>query len=175
MVLWIYFSIAMPDISFLGRNQKRLRFVSVLLFLLPLLWSNIQVVNKNSFNRTKNKQFRCVVSEIMDNSHYLFIVSGDNLPLNYFYAWDAPNNYKLENLIYKDRLLTQNYTRSLNRFGITDLPKDIYRNRSVMLTGSSPWPLIGCYKKKYGVDIIVTSVQGGYDCLNVWKATSRPL
>jgi len=98
--------------------QKK-SLIPAFLFLLPIAWSLNRDIHIDRQNREYNRILKCGLRELAASKQYLFIATGDAIPIKYFRAIDLPAKNSLENFIYKERLLTRSYFNSLRKYGLS--------------------------------------------------------
>lgn len=119
-----------PVISF---KWTRLFMGSV--FILLVGWMLSRLFKENEINKERRRNFSCVLTELNQNKDKLFIATDDSFPLGHFYLWDTPLQFPVSNLVYKDRMLTHTYLKTLKRYGVNDLHKALRENTNLRLAG----------------------------------------
>ncbi len=169
MVLWIQLALSFKKEDEMLPANKRGVIAMALSFLLLFGWMGIRVAKQDKANRTKHLQFLCVVNEINQHPGQLFVATDDSFPLGYFYIWNEPRQYPVQNLLYKDRLLTHTYRQTLHRFGITNLNDAMVNNDSVFLLG----PALPALAKSIGQAHLSDTIPG-YHCFEVRRLNPTP-
>jgi MFS family permease len=158
------------DAAQLHRQRFPLAF---LLLLLPLTWAVIRVWKENDSNKNDREQFECFAQQLQKHPNQLFVAMDDRLPFPYFYAWNSPVDFPMENFINKDRCLTNSYQPTLRRFDSTRITDAILQNEKVLLVGRVLPDLKSYYRIWYGRNITIEKQKGYPDCFRVSRVISN--
>ncbi len=167
LFLWIALAMQLKKDDNLLANIKIVIPAAVLLLLL-FGWMGLRVVKENKVNKVRYQKFLCATKELGQNTGKLFVATDDAFPLNYFYIWNVPGRYPATNLLYKDRLITFTYFKTLKRFGITNFEEALINNKNVFLLGSA---LPTLEKGKYPA--VLSAPLKEYQCLEVRQLNKR--
>jgi hypothetical protein len=136
MVLWLAVAFSLQKEDALFPTNKKLSLVFSMLLLFFFTWIGIRIGKQELANRQHYSTFICAATELRKNPNKLFIATDDNFPASSFYIWDVPSSYTLSNFIYKDRMITNTYLHTLNRFGISDFDKAIRGDKRIYFVGA---------------------------------------
>lgn len=161
LFLWMALVMQLKKEDNLLANRK-IVIPAATVLLLFFGWMGLRVVKENRANKMRYQKFLCATKELSQNSGKLFVATDDAFPLNYFYIWNLPTKYPAANLLYKDRLITFTYFKTLKRFGITNLEEALISNKNVFLLGNS---LPALENRKYPAVLSAPFKQ--YQCLEV--------
>ena len=146
--------------------------LSLLLLLFPLTWQGLRIWKKDRLNRENHVQFEQMASGLKKHPGKVFVATDDATRLGYFYIWDTPGKNKIDNLIFKDRMLTNTYSGTLQRFGIKqDMMMAIVENPRVYLLGREFPEIVNYYKQRYNLQVLVSPPLPLFDYTEVRKAT----
>ncbi|PWT70905.1 MAG: hypothetical protein C5B59_19170 [Bacteroidetes bacterium] len=137
------------------KAPSKIKYVQTTCLLLMCIWGFIQLYKINSNNKKNNEYFRSAYKELDTHNKTLFLVTDDEFPLDNFYVWDTPGKYKIENLVYKENLLADDYVYILKRFQLQSLSQ-LPEKENVLLWGKRSPGLIEYYQKISGHGIIVS-------------------
>ncbi|MCX6315924.1 MAG: hypothetical protein NTW29_01430 [Bacteroidetes bacterium] len=147
-------------------TQRRvMSYGSLLLMGLSLAWISVRLNKENKSNKEKYRQFRCAMREVKQLKDKLLVATDDSFPLGYFYIWDTPTDYPVTNLLYKDRLITFTYYKTLEQFQIKDLKAALINDKRVLLIGRK----LPALEKWAGDSVRLTGPLSGYNCLQIWQ------
>jgi hypothetical protein len=166
LVLWIYSC----ETLFVCRSAfqvSKIKPIYFILLLLPAAWMGIRIYKTDTDNRIKHEKFKCMVSELKENSDKLFIATDDLLPMPFYSVWDVASENKITNLVYKDRITTFGYQSTAQRFGIKDIMLALITNSKVQLIGKEIPELKKYYRAKYGVEIGLIKTDVRSYCINI--------
>ena len=139
--------------------------VPAILFTLLFIWMGIRISKDEHRNKLNHRRFVCVVRELNQHSDELFVSTDDLLPLPYFYIWDDPKEFPLQNLIYKDMVLNHTYIQTLKRFDISDLISSMYQDKRIYLLGEGYSLMQPYYKIRFAKEVRISGVIPGYRCI----------
>jgi MFS family permease len=140
-----------------------------LLVFLSCGWMITRVVKKNDQNKKDISNARMLVNELNSHRDVLF-VNGANPDL-YLSIWDLPIKYPILNLIYRERFITNSYHLQLQRFGITDLMKEIPVKDNIYLVGEKSSILVEYYKFLYNQTVQVKKIPG-FQYIDAYRVTA---
>ncbi len=103
--------------------------------LLATFWILSREKRQAHENKINHGSFVCAVEEINKNKERLFITTDDSFPIGYFKIQDSPANYPITNLVFKERLLANEYIKTLQRFEIKNLQTALYTDSSTLIIG----------------------------------------
>ncbi len=146
LLIWMITLAGVLPIMTVKKPANKMVSLSWLLLLLPLGWISIRIYERDRDNRREYAKCRAFISTMKNQEDKLFIATDDQLPLGSFYLWDLPAKNKITNLIYKDRLITNSYSGTLQRYGIKYLMSAIYKDQRIQLLGG-PFPELQDYLK----------------------------
>ena len=141
-------------------KQKIIGVITGLGFVALFAWMGIRVAKENSINESRHKGFICAMNELKQASGKLFIAAESSFPIDDFYAWDLPRNYPATNVLYKERLITHTYLKTLTRFGIHDLNQAIQTDNRILFIGNPS----GLFNR-----MTASGPLPDFRCLNVWE------
>lgn len=160
-------------ISFSSYHQalysKHLNPYLALLFLLPLLWVFKIIGKANSYNKARHQQFYCIVRELQNASSLVFIATDYNFALNYISIWDTPSAYKINNVIYYQKLITDTYKNTLNRQGVPLSFPAMLLHPHVRLMGQKLPALETYLQQRYHKAVTLSSKDTSFRCIDVYR------
>lgn len=143
---------------------KWIRLFMGSVFILLVAWMLARLNKENDINKERRRNFNCVLAELNQNKDKLFIATDDSFPLGHFYLWDTPLQFPVSNLVYKDRMLTHTYLKTLKRYGVNDLHNALRENTNIRLVGKK---LLSLEKILDGVRI--SQQMPDFKCMEVRK------
>lgn len=146
-------------------RKKWLAMISILLLLSSTAWMAIRLSKENQLNTMNHQRFQCALQELNANREKLLVATDDTIPLDYFYIWDTPVQYPVSNLLYKDRLITFTYKKTLERYHIKDIRESLRLDPKVFFTGKRS-PLL---ERWAGDTLTVYGPLPGHQCLQLWQ------
>jgi hypothetical protein len=149
--------------------RRVLSYGSLILMGLSLAWISLRLYKENNSNKEKYRQFRCAMREVKQLQDKLLVATDDAFPLGYFYIWNSPNDYPVTNLLYKDRLISFTYYKTLERFHIKDIKAALINDPRVVLIGRK----LPALEKWAGDSVRLTGPLSGYDCLQFWQLKKK--
>ena len=139
--------------------------VPATLFTLLFIWMGVRINKDEQRNKLNHRRFVCVVRELNQHSDELFVSTDDLLPLPFFYIWDNPKEFPLQNLIYKDMVLNHTYIHTLKQFDISDLISSMYQDKRIYLLGEGYSLMQPYYKIRFAKEVRISGVIPGYRCI----------
>ncbi len=130
-------------------------YAEQIIMLLLICWGIIRLYKINSLNVRKIKEFETVYSEIARNRNSLFVITGNNFPLQQYHIFQLPRNYLLSNFIFTEHFLHQLYQPVFKRFGIKEV-SDLPRHDSVLFWGKRVPALDDYFRLSTGQEVIVS-------------------
>ncbi len=135
-----------------------------LLFLLPMAWSLSRDISIDKQNHEGYRQFSCGAKEIAGEKQHLFISTGEGIPVKYFKYNELPAAFSLENYVFKERVLTESFSNSFKKYGITGSLFQDLTNPSLIFTGPA-FPQLTDWANKNGYSIYFSAPDNSYGCL----------
>jgi hypothetical protein len=129
------------------KNFRYCKWYAGLGFAFMLLWSGKLICKTNVENKESLSRFNCFADMLKKNSDFLFVATNFNVAIKNLPIWLVPEAYKLDNLLYYQRILIDNPENILRQHGIAGPFPDWLLHKKIRLTGT-PLPFL----KKYCFD-----------------------
>jgi len=152
--------------DFVFANRK-LSWAAMGFFALLFLWRGVRIVEQHWINVKNYSEFRCAMGGLLQHPDKLFLATDEGFPVTYFNIWDAPSEYPMKNILYKNWWLSNGYPEITNAFGIYSV-SELMQYRNLLLLGT-PAPVM----QTYYPDKTLSMPLPGYQCLEVRNLLER--
>jgi hypothetical protein len=129
-----------------------------------VIWGIIRINKLNQSNLGHYSYWTCAYKEVSFHKDDLLIVTDDHFPVDYFYVWDIPKKYLLDNVLTKDHFLNNTYHTAFKKFGIQSLNDP----GKVSFIGRPSEILEEYYEKKNGRQYDALPASQISNCIKIW-------
>ena len=171
-VLFFYYflSLLLPDEqkSFIPWSLIWQKKLIIIAFIGLFTWSGIHIAKIITDNKKINKQFLCAWTIVHRMSDTLFVVMDNHFPMDYFSVWDAPQEFPVRNVLYRDMFLNNTEQNILLKFKIGD-PRDFVNNNKVLFVGQQVASIQDYYIQRWNLPVQFSAPCAVIGCLSVTR------
>jgi len=168
-------SLYLLSLLILLSHQKRPRYFYIYTSLLAVImfWGTVRIYKNNQRNIAQIASFKEAYQEISATPQNLFIIADDSFPLQKFYVFDLPKQFRLPNFINSELFMNNTYLPVLNRFGSDGLQSIPYNNH-IFFRGKQLDALENYFNLTSGKQVITVFDNSQSQSQKVYRIIFRP-